>query len=172
MARFQGFNLLKVGTVGFIGGILLLIVAWIFNTFSIPQYFVSNGWISFTGSVVDVNLRNQVQNAGFVNIVGDAFANLLTLIHLDISTVLKIIGGAILLLFVGRTITGFIPKINYKLVYIVSYLIGGIIGGVFIGTTLGVDVLSTILSLGLLMLIVGIIMQITVNTKKFKYLSD
>jgi hypothetical protein len=172
MARFMGFNIAKYLGIGVIGGIIAIVLAWFITILKIPAYIYNNGWFSFSASVVDVNLRDQLVNAGNYNIVGETFVKLLTFFNLNPISLVYIIIGSILTVFAGRIIVGFMTSTIPQFRVWLSYIIGSVVLSIFIISTTKIPFLTGVASMLVYGIVIGALVQWGVNQKSIKWISE
>lgn len=172
MGKWNKFNFAKYGIIGLFAGLLIYIVSIFFKNLNIPIFNFQNEFVDFSASVIQIDLRNQIIQAGQY---GEWGARVLEFLQGKLSFSLPefagIILGTIIVLMVGRTILGFF-KINDKIRVGLSFVVGGIFFAIISTIFLGFPFLTSLLSMLAYSLVIGIIMQILVNIKKVDFIKE
>ena len=171
---YAKFDFIKYSTLGAIAGVISYIVAVIFPLLGIKATQVfSNQFVTVTASVVDVDLRNQVLNSGYFKAIGDNVFSLLNSVGFNYMSFFGIIIGAIVVALVGRWIIGFMNnKYANRMRTFLTFTVGCAILGIFTAIYFKANLFNTIASMLLYGFLLGIVMQIIVNIKSFKYLGE
>ena len=169
MAKFTPFNVLRTIVIGAFGAVLSLILAVFFRTLNIPIYYYNGELFSFTASPVSVDLRNQIISTGNFNIIGERFLSLFGngVSGLTTQDFFSVLVGGVMLFLVGRFIVAFIgnPKLQ-QFAAILSWVIGGFIFSIFVGLGTGLPFMTTLFSMTVYTLSIGIITEILLRTVK------
>lgn len=172
---FMKFNLAKWGVIGAIAGVLSFIVTKIFNFFQIPVFVYEGEFFKVTASVVDINLREQVLSGAMFKDAGLKFIDFLKgTLNFDLMQVVATIVAVMLIAYVGRMLVGFIPQNNFvrRIRVFLAFLFGGIAFAIAVPILFGLPYTATFLAVGLYTAILGIVMQILVNFKPLRFVTE
>lgn len=167
MAKFEAFNLLKYGVISVISTIIVFFVGMIFRVLNIPAIYYDGGFYSVTASVLDINIREQVISMSIFQKIGEGIIDFMKgTLMLDITKIIAIFFGIYGVLILGRIIVGFMKQTKFllKTRVWVSFIIGAAILGIFF--------LPIWISVLVYAFVLGGIMQLLVNLKSLRWVSE
>lgn len=172
MAKWQSFNIVNYSVIGTIAGFIAFIVSWLLNFFRIPIYYTSSGWVSFSASVVDIDLRTTATELGYFKDIGNIIVNFLkSSFNFDVTAFLGIVVGFIALTLIGRSLVGYFNAKPNSRVFL-SFILGGAVLGILIPFILGLPFPSVTLSVIAYSIILGIIMSLVLQLKSLNRLQE
>lgn len=172
--RFTKFNLVRYSVIGGIAGIISFALAFIYQYIPLRTWY-ENKWVVITGSVVDVNIRNQILSQGYFPTLG---LNILDFLQnnlmFNVSNFIGTIVGAIAILLLGRAVVGFLPQKKWiaNARIILSFLVGIGLFSFIVTLAMGFPFITTFFSMLAYGLVLGIIMQLLVKAKSFRWISE